>query len=74
MAGRRRKPKRKVLVRATVNLPGLRAGREAIVDPSTEYVKRVLAAGYLVPVDPTEFDEEGEVEESAVSDDQGESA
>lgn len=44
----------RVFVRATINLPGLRAGREAWVDPEEEYVKVCLAASYLVAVDEPE--------------------
>jgi len=39
------------LYEATVNLPGLRAGEQAEIDPdSIEYLRRWIAGGYLVPV------------------------
>lgn len=36
-------------VRATINLPGLRCGHVASVDPSVPYVRDCLAQQYLVP-------------------------
>lgn len=41
-----------LLVRAAVNLPGLRLGWEAPVDPNDPYIARLIVAGLLVPVDP----------------------
>lgn len=37
-----------LLVRATVNLPGLRAGYYAYVDPEDDYMRGLLAANLLV--------------------------
>jgi hypothetical protein len=39
-----------ILVRATVNLSGLRAGNRVLVDPSDDYIKACLAAGLVVPI------------------------
>lgn len=41
-----------ILVRATINLPGLPAGKEAMVDPLNPVIASYLRAdtGYLVPV------------------------
>lgn len=38
-------------VRATISLPGLRVGEEAIVDSENDYVALCLERGYLVPVE-----------------------
>lgn len=43
-----------IVVRSTINLPGLPAGRTANVDPSKPYIARCLAAGYLVDLFPEE--------------------
>lgn len=40
-----------MIVRATVNLPGLQRGKMAETDPEVPYIARCLAAGYLVEVD-----------------------
>lgn len=40
----------KILARATIGLPGLPLGREALVDPSDPYIADCLARGYLVVV------------------------
>jgi hypothetical protein len=37
-----------VPVTATINLPGLGLGREALVDPDDPYIADCLARGYLV--------------------------
>ena len=42
---------RKILVRATVNLPKLKAGQTATVDPTVPYVARCLEAGLVVQVE-----------------------
>jgi hypothetical protein len=39
-----------ILVRATIHLPGLRLGDEALIDPSLPYERDCLNAGYLVRV------------------------
>jgi hypothetical protein len=39
-----------VLVRATVNLPGLSRGEEVLVDDSSPYMAECLEAKLLVPV------------------------
>ncbi len=41
-------------VRATINLPGLRAGAVVWVDPENEYVADCIEAGFLVPVEEEE--------------------
>jgi hypothetical protein len=47
----------RIEVVATVNLPGLRRGQVAIVDPDVPYVADALAARHVVPTgrqrDPT---------------------
>lgn len=43
-----------IVVRATVNLPGLRAGAYEVVDPTDPYVAGLLAATYLVPAEDEE--------------------
>lgn len=40
-----------IVVRATVNLSGLRAGQQVRVDPSDDYIKACLSAGLVVRVD-----------------------
>jgi hypothetical protein len=40
----------RILVRATINLPGLAAGVQALVDPEDEYMRRAIEAKYLVRV------------------------
>lgn len=37
-----------VTVRATINLPGLRRGETAVVDPDIPYIADCITAGYLV--------------------------
>lgn len=43
-----------ILVRATVRLPGLRLGREVLVDPLDPTMVLYLKANYLVPVNVQE--------------------
>lgn len=43
-----------ILVRATINLPGLPAGQQAMADPEDPDVKACLEATYLVVVDEGE--------------------
>jgi hypothetical protein len=43
---------RRVKVRATVSLPKMPVGREALVDPDVPYVAAALEKGYLVRVNP----------------------
>lgn len=38
-------------VRATINLPDLDRGQEALVDPSDEWIRDALAEGWLTPTD-----------------------
>ena|SRR6185295_9275111 len=45
-----------ILVRATVNLPGLPAGYQAMVDPARYTIAKLIAAEYLVPIEPWESD------------------
>lgn len=45
-----------ILVRATVNLPGLAAGQRAMVDPQRYSIARLLNAEYLVPIESWERD------------------
>lgn len=40
----------RILVQASINLPGLRAMRYAWVDPERESEKMWIEAGYLLPV------------------------
>lgn len=40
-----------LIVRATVNLAGLRAGETALVDPRQPYIASCLARELIVPVD-----------------------
>jgi hypothetical protein len=40
----------KIVVRATVNLPKLKVGRTALVDPKEPYVAACLNGGLVVPV------------------------
>lgn len=40
-----------VEVRATINLPGLRLGQTAFVDPSDPYIADCLAAELIVPLE-----------------------
>lgn len=48
-----------ILVRATVNLPGLYAGQEALVNPDLPWIKQALKNTTLVKVeDETETGEE----------------
>lgn len=42
----------RVLARATVNLPGLAAGRMAMVDPSNTDTASLIRIGYLVLLEP----------------------
>ena len=46
-----------VWVRATVNLPGLRAGAIAIVDPERPSIRRRIAATHLTLLERDETDE-----------------
>jgi hypothetical protein len=46
-----------VLVRATVNLPGLVCGQEALVDPSVPYIAECLEARLVVPADTEEVND-----------------
>lgn len=39
-----------LLVRSTVNLPGLRLGQQAFVDPEDPYIKTCLEGQLVVPV------------------------
>lgn len=41
-----------MIVRATINLPGLRRGEEAEVDPQVPYIARCLEARYIVEIEP----------------------
>jgi hypothetical protein len=45
-----------VLVRATINLAGLRVGEYALVDPRDDYIKDALGADHLVVVDEEELE------------------
>jgi hypothetical protein len=47
-------PEGAVLVRATVNLPGLRFGEYAYVDPEDEYMGAALRSSLLVLAEPEE--------------------
>lgn len=40
-----------IIVRATVNLPGLRAGAYELVDPHDPYIAGLLKATFLVPAE-----------------------
>lgn len=46
-------PEGLLLVRATINLPDLRVGEEALVDLTDKYVADCLAARFIVPVEAT---------------------
>lgn len=39
-----------IVVRASVHLPRLERGREALVDANDPFIQRYLGAGWLVPV------------------------
>lgn len=39
-----------IVVRATINLPGVKRGEIILADAESEYVQQCLAASYLVPV------------------------
>lgn len=39
-----------ILVRSTINLPGLSAGEEALVDPTASYIQDCLRAQFIVPL------------------------
>jgi hypothetical protein len=41
-----------ILVRATVNLPGLKCGRTALVDPEEPYVRKCLLGGLVIAAAP----------------------
>lgn len=43
-----------IVVRATVHLPGLGVGQEALADPTDPYVAECLEHALVVPVDHTE--------------------
>ncbi len=45
-----------LLVRATVNMPGLRAGEHALVDPDDPYMRGALRSTKLVEADVTPAD------------------
>lgn len=45
-------PEGLLLVRATINLPGLRVGEHAFVDPEDDYMRDALRTLALVPVEP----------------------
>ncbi len=45
-----------LLVRATVNLPGLRAGEHALVDPEDPYMRGALRSTKLVEADAAPAD------------------
>jgi hypothetical protein len=45
-------------VRATISLPGLRVGEQAIVDTENDFVALCLEREYLVPVEGDGDDEE----------------
>lgn len=61
-------------VRATVNLPGLSAGQATTADADSDYVQRMLAAGYLqvihtrTPLQHGDFNDEFELEVVEVED------
>lgn len=44
-------PEGLLLIRATINLPGLRRGEQALVDPEEEYIAECLASGVIVVTD-----------------------
>lgn len=45
-----------LLVRATMNLPGLRRGQHALVDPRSSYIAGALRSQALVPAERTPDD------------------
>ncbi len=49
-----------ILVRATIHLPGLPRGAEALVDINSAYIQGLLGAGWLWAIGaPDEFEEGG---------------
>lgn len=40
----------RILVRATINLPGLNAGETALADPTEPYIQDCLRAQFIVPL------------------------
>lgn len=53
MARKRKTPTSShILVRATVNMHGLRAGRMAWVDPNEDWIKKGLEMRFLVKEEP----------------------
>lgn len=47
----------RIRVRATINLPRLRVGDHALVDPTDPYIAELLAGKYLVP-EPEQAEDE----------------
>lgn len=45
-----------LLVKATINLPGLRRGETTEADRDSAYVQGCLAEGFLVPISATEYE------------------
>lgn len=43
---------RRIKVRSTINLAGMRVGREARVDPDDPYIAQLIAARFLEPLNP----------------------
>lgn len=54
MARKRKAPADLILVRATVNQHGLRAGKLAWVDPNEDFVKEGLELRFLIVEEPLE--------------------
>ena len=52
MARKRKVPAGVILVRATVNMHGIRAGKLAWVDPKEEWIKNGLEMRFLVKEEP----------------------
>ena len=48
-----------MIVRATINLPGLARGQEAEADPEVTYIATCLEAGYLVEVETESGEDRG---------------
>jgi hypothetical protein len=48
----------RIWARATVNLPGLRAGEVALVNPRVLYIAEALEAEHLVPLEDAHAPEE----------------
>jgi hypothetical protein len=51
-----------LMVKATINLPGVKRGEIIEADPGSEYVQGCLGAGYLVPVGSGETSPGGQVD------------